>query len=591
MPRHLFNSRLSALSLLLAAAALPALTQGAVPPPGPLQAPRVLSPINNARAIRLAPGVATLARELPAVQAAQANTVLEDIKGARIAHVPYQLMDPKTRKIVGPSDNITLPDGRVVPAGAYYSQLNALEAWLNGVGQSLKNKQPMPVVRRTIINATLLNSQSKAVGGFHRVLPKIDLQRFKPTAAGTPVGTQLQSMVSAGDAQKLGLSPQQYQDGLKGLAAANLASVTPLHLAQAATLPAIKSLIKVPLKTSAISSATATSVSKASATSATGATSAPGASSVTGASAVSKASATSGSSTIAAASGIRPSHPIHQAFPFNFEFGNAGTFQAYLRGKATIDGVAYGVANPPTNDDLNNGQSHFAFHGDATAGGSVFNRGFTLATANADFTTSSKLLSAKMDISVLGQSIFHLNESAPGHWERTQKFAKGCDVNTTIPIPIGPITLSVKMGVQGEAGLEYGMAIYGGLPMVRGWVDPYVHSSVYAQAGIGIGGDWLGLSAGVGANMTLLNNDLSISGEVGVMWFLNFGIREKFTIHNKLEMLSGRVYAFTTIGHPCFPDVWNACPTTITVDVWNWPGIRFEGDLIAIDASRPLPPM
>jgi len=528
-------SRLSLFTALLSVAALPALGQGAVPPPN--QAKGALSPLANARAVRLAPGVLTVARTLPAVQAPHANSVLEDIKGTAIPHVPFQLLDPKTRKQVGPNEKITLPDGRVVPAGAYYGELNALEAWLNGLGHSLKSKQPIPVVRRTVINAAMFSSQAKNVGSFHKVLPKIDLQRFSLASAQGPVGTQIQHMVSLGDAQKLGLSAQQYQEGLKHLGTANVASGTPVHMAQAAAHPQLKQLVKrEPIL----------------------------------------------------AVPTQASFKVHQAYPFNFELGNAGTFQAYLRGKGTIDGVAYAVSNPPTNDDLNNSPSHFAFHGDAAAGGSVFNQGFTLATANADFTSSAKLLSAKMDVAVLGQSIFHLNESAPGKWEKEQKFSMGCDVNTSIPVPIGPLTLTVKLGVQGEAGIQYGMGIYGGLPMVRGWVDPYVHTSVYAQAGIGVGGDWLGVSAGVGANMTLLNDDLDITGEAGVFWFLGFGIREKLVVHNKVDMLSGRVYAFATFGHPCVPDFWNACPSTITADLWNWQGLKSEGDLISVDLSRPL---
>jgi hypothetical protein len=525
------------LTFLLSVAALPAQGQGTVPPPPPNQGRAALSPLVNARAVRLGPGVQTVARALPAVQALHANSVLEDIKSVPIPHQPYQLIDPKTRKVVGPNDMITLPDGRVVPAGAYYSQLNALESWLNGIGHSLKNKQPLPVVRRTRVNAELFNAQTKSVSAFHKALPKVDLQRFKLTAASTPMSSQIQHMVSAGEAQRLGVSAVEYEKGLKSLSVANLASAAPNHMVQAALHPAFKHNVQLTYKAKKIP---------------------------------------------------KPSQQIHQAYPFNFEVGNAGTFQAYLRGKGTVDGVAYAIASPPTNDDLNNSQSHFAFHGDATAGGAVFNQGFTLATANADFTSSAKLLTAKMDVSVLGQSIFHLNESAPGKFEREQKFSKGCDVNTSIPVPIGPLTLTVKLGVQGEAGIQYGVGIYGGLPMVRGWVDPYVHSSVYAQAGIGIGGDWLGISAGVGANMTLLNNDMEISAEAGIYWFFAFGLKEKLVVHNKLEMLSGRVYAFATFGHPCFPDVWNACPSTITVDLFNWPGLKLEGDLLAVDLSRPL---
>ena len=284
MPRHQGGcSRLSVFTLLLAAAALPALGQGLVPPSPPNQPKGALSPLANARAIRLAPGVATIARAMPAVQPLHANAVLEDIKRTPIPHQAFQLIDPKTRRIVGPSDNITLPDGRVVPAGAYYKELNALESWLNGAGHTLKNKEALPVLRRTAINATLLSSQSKQIGAFHKVLPKIDLQRIKPTAGAAPIGSQIQSMVSQGDAQKLGLSPQQYQDGLKSLSGANLTSAAPAHMAKAAVAPLFKP---------------------------------------------------AGTKLNAAIAAVKVRKPIHKTYPFDFEVGSAGTFQAYLRGRA-----------------------------------------------------------------------------------------------------------------------------------------------------------------------------------------------------------------------------------------------------------------
>ncbi len=532
MPQRFgLSVHLSVLGLALVGATTPALAQ--IPPKSNALALK-LKPIVNERQIKLAPGVATISLALK--NATPPPTAFEDIKLPAIQHQPFALMDPKTRRAVGRTDKITLPDGRQVPAGEYYDQLNAMESYLNKNGYSLKNKTPLPVLRRAVINEGTLLTQTRTISAFHKQLPKIELQRFSLATAKEPVAAQLKSFVSEGDAKKLGISAQQYQTHIQESAAVSLAGVSPLHTIMATKLATSRIPIKIGINTP-----------------------------------------------------NRRAYPIHQNYPFNFELGNASSFQAYLRGKGTIDGVAYSIPNPPASDDLNNNASHFTFHGDATAGGAVFGVGFTLANANADFSTSAKHVTAKMNVTVVGQTIFNVNESAPGQWTRSQRFVKGTDLSTTIPIPIGPLSLNIKVGVHGDAGLEYGAGVYGGLPLVRVWVDPFVHTSVYAQAGVCIGGSWLGVEGGVGANMTLLNNEMEISGEAGVIWLFAFGIREKFVIHNKLDMLSGRVYAYAQFNHPCVPDFWNSCHNTATVNLFNWSGFHSEGDLISIDASRPLP--
>lgn len=520
--------RLSTFGWILAGTAGPAFAQG--PPGASAGGPK---PIVNERQIKLPAGVATATQVLQ--KAIPSARDFEDLKGTPLAHKPFALMDPKTRRAVSAQEKITLGDGRIVPAGEYWGQLNELEVYLNRLGHSLRNKAPLPVLRRAAVNEAALGAEARAIGASHRQLPAVDLKRFSPAAAGTPMLEQLRNLVSEADARKLGFSAAQYQANLAQLAGLNPASASPLHVAELAKSPAVRSRID-------------------------GFRPPP----------------------------VRPARPVHQNYPFNFQLGGANTFLAYLRGRGSIDGVAYAMANPPTEDDLKNSLSHFAFHSDATAGGSVFGVGFTLANATADFTTSAKLLTAKMSVTVVGQSIFNLNESAPGTWQRSARYVRGADLSTTVPIPIGPVTLSVKLGVHGDAGVQYGAGVYGGLPYVRAWVDPFVHTSVYAQAGAQIGGGWLGVEAGVGANMTLLNAEMHIAGEAGIYWFYTFGIREKFVVHNKMDMLGGRVYAYARFNHPCIPDVWNTCHNTATVNLFNWGGYRAEGDLFAVDASRPL---
>ncbi len=463
--------------------------------------------------------------------------VFEEVKRQAIPFKGWELMDPKTRKPVGRNDKITLPDGKVVPAGEYYDQLNALEADLNKTGATLKNKtQREQLFKQTIIDKPALADQGRVIASLHK--PGVAVNRFTPAAVGATAVTQFRSHATELDATVFGLTAEQLKTHL---AKATVAPTQSAHLAELATSKAVLNGIALDPNLLAPKKNPAPVVV-----------------------------------------------PVHENYPFNWSIGSASTFQAYLRGKATIDGQAVKLSNPPTDAELKNAANRFTLHGDVTAGGAIFGNNVNVLTGTADFSANNKQCNARVDISVLGQSVYQLNESAPSEWSKSDTLSKSCDFHTTVDIPVSILTLSVKVGASGQVGIQYGVSVYAPMAFVQGSVSPFVHTNVYAQAGIGIGGSWLGVDGGVGANMTLLNDQLDIDGEVGVLWFINFGLFEKLNIHNKLDMLSGRLYVYAEFNHPCFPDFWNGCSNQVSVDLWNWSGFHTEGDLLTFNNSHPL---
>ncbi len=259
-----------------------------------------------------------------------------------------------------------------------------------------------------------------------------------------------------------------------------------------------------------------------------------------------------------------------------------------MHGQTYIKGTAYQVPNPPTDSALRGIGNQFTLHGDAAAGGAVFGLNIDVLSASADFSASSQQVNANVDVSVLGQSVFNINESDPNSWAQTNQISKGVDFHTTIPIPISIVTLSVTVGAQGQVGLQYSATMDSPMAFVSGSVGPYVQSNVYAQAGVGIGGSWLGVSAGVGGNMTLMNYNMDVEGEVGLLWFINTGLMEKLQVTDSLNLLSGNIYVFAQFNYPCVPDFWNSCSSQISHTLWSWPGFQTNGTLASYNNSHPL---
>lgn len=474
-------------------------------------------------------------KELPATRI-QASEIKVNAK-TPIAFQAFPLVDPKTRKAVGPNDMITRPDGKQVPAGEYYAQLNALEQDLNKQGHSLKSGDKAPVLKSVIIRPEF-SEQAKSISAEHKVIPnKVMIQRVQPGSETVPMEKR------AADAPAFGLNAQQFQSAqtqVKSMSIPNTgAQMLTLHSVQTDTFRS-KLLSDAVLK-----------------------------------------------NLVLVINPVPQPKVVNKSYGWNWSVGSASTFQAYVRAKLSLNGEAYPIANP-SDAEIKKTKSHFTLHSEATAGGSLFNHSLGIIRATADFKSSASGNNANIDVAVLGQSVYNLSESKPSSWSKSDTLSKGCDFHTTIPIPISIFTLNVTLGAQGEAGIKYGIFISSPLPYVHGWVDPFVHTRVYAQAGVGIGGSWLGAEAGVGASMNLLNYDMDIDGEFGIIWFINFGMFEKINVHNKLEALSGRVYAYAKVNHPCFPDVWNSCSNQLTVDLWSWSGLKTEGDLLSYNASQPL---
>ena len=371
--------------------------------------------------------------------------------------VPFELKDPKTGKAVGPNDELTLRNGKKVPAGRYYAELNKIEERLNALGHSLRDPEKEIEIGAIPVDEVLLNKQAQAI-----------LNDIKPGVKSDPAALK--------EYEGFKLSPA-----------------------------ALEALKKIPVKTN-----TAT-----------------------------------------------------QVYQYGWEVGNASTFWAGLSFKIEMKG---------TKDQIQ-------FDEEFTARAEVFNSGKKTLLRETVHLLGPKTgdLVAKVQVDVLGQTVYNLDEKHKAKWSKSVTPSKGVDFGKKIYFTIGPVPVSVKVGVQGDVGCKLSATL---TPLgVGGSAEPFVHTTAYAQVAVDVGV----ASAGVGGQLTLINYDLYVGG--GMCLQVNASGKPYFKWSSAachgLEMLSGKIYVFVEVDL----GLWSK---KYTHTLFHWKGFKTSGCLFNGTYNMPL---
>jgi hypothetical protein len=131
---------------------------------------------------------------------------------------------------------------------------------------------------------------------------------------------------------------------------------------------------------------------------------------------------------------------------------------------------------------------------------------------------------------------------------------------------IGPIPCKGTVGFIGAAGLKYGFDV---MPIqIYAFAVPFVSTKVFAQ----VGADIVIASAGVGGQLTLINDDVTLQGGVSVTFEDEPTITLEMTGKNKIDALSGRLYAFAKVGVWPLDKEWQ-------FDLFKWDGYKKESEI------------
>jgi len=131
---------------------------------------------------------------------------------------------------------------------------------------------------------------------------------------------------------------------------------------------------------------------------------------------------------------------------------------------------------------------------------------------------------------------------------------------------IGPVPCKGTVGFVGSVGVKYGYQI---VPIaINVFVVPFAATKVFAQVGADIGI----ASAGVGGEITLLNDAVTLQGLFSVSIEDEPTLTLELTGKNTVDCLSGRLYAYARINY--FIGSWTGDFT-----IFSWTGYKKDSDL------------
>jgi len=187
------------------------------------------------------------------------------------------------------------------------------------------------------------------------------------------------------------------------------------------------------------------------------------------------------------------------------------------------------------------------------------------ADANASAGGTATVASLGVSVRALGKTVFSKTWSQKIIKESDEK---RYDVHPewSFRFSIGPIPCKGTVGFMGSVGVKYGYQV---VPITLSvFAVPFAATKVFAQVGADIGF----ASAGIGGDVTLINDSLTLQGSFSVSLEDEPTLVLELTGKNTVDCLSGRLYAYARIdyiiGH------WSGDFT-----IFEWTGYKKDSDI------------
>lgn len=242
-------------------------------------------------------------------------------------------------------------------------------------------------------------------------------------------------------------------------------------------------------------------------------------------------------------------------FAYNQQWGNQGTFAAYIDALAKV----YGSADARS------------IHAHLNAGGYVFDYDVKALEFSVDMTNNGGSPSALTTLRVFGETKF--SSTTPLIY--TTQFFNG-ELSKSVDFFIGPVPVSVRGSIGGQAGFEAKLSVVGN--GIQGSVTPNITSYGKADAGVDL---WF-VKAGVEGQLVLLNDSLPIA--LTTQLFNDNGLKLDIALkaENHLSALRGKVDVFVDV-----LDLWEDEWERYSMNLFAWDGI--QKDWVLYDQSYKLP--
>ncbi len=459
---------------------------------------------------------------------------------------PFELKDPATGAVISADQQLTLPDGRQVNAGEYYAELNRFEQEFNQLGYSLRDNVAERTIQESVSrDQERFSPQIQTIQEAHQQLDTNQVDQLRQQFDFNSIqqealqqGQLEQQLFRARDAAKSGsINPGQINPGQINPGQINPGQINPkLNPALDPTLKIKQLKPRFTDRFDPNRNFVLIDVLKEAQWDEQ-----------------SRNQARTGSY-----SGER-----------NFWFGDKSRFYAYLNARVDVSGSGRMTQT----------------NAEGKTGAYIFNSHAELVRANANVQAPDNGdLSARLNVAVFGNSVYDRQFKAP-KLQYSDSYSIPLDRKIgDYRFAVGPIPMKVSFGIRGSVGLRYELAAAPRYAYAK--VTPFTNTQVYAEGGadIVVGG------AGVGANLTLLNDELELAAKANIR--TDFQNRKVFLDtnfygYNKLDALSGKVYAYAYVYRPDFgippwtKEQWNWT-------IWDWQGFHQSGYLFNLNQSVAL---
>jgi hypothetical protein len=227
---------------------------------------------------------------------------------------------------------------------------------------------------------------------------------------------------------------------------------------------------------------------------------------------------------------------------YNKQWGDTSTFAAYIDALAKI----YGSAETR------------AMHAHLNAGGYVFNEDVKVVEFSADLRNEGNHATAYAVLRIFGETKFSWNQ--PFFYKH--EFFNG-EIGKEVEFWIGPVPVSVRGAIGGQAGFDAGLSVYGN--GLKGSVTPSLSTYGKADAGIDL---WF-VKAGVEGHIDLLIDYLPVNAICQLLTENGLVLDMSLKVENQLTALKGKIVVFVDV-----LDLWEDTWERYSMTLFEWAGIQ-----------------
>ncbi|MCL5258191.1 MAG: hypothetical protein M1314_00315 [Firmicutes bacterium] len=264
---------------------------------------------------------------------------------------------------------------------------------------------------------------------------------------------------------------------------------------------------------------------------------------------------------------------VSSAQSWNLPMGDSNLFAADLNGQLQLTGTT-------TSANLTSA---------ADANASILGQSGDLANVQASFdANTSPSYTASIDAKVLGVEIpgFPYTYSSSSPLKYSNSYSTSDDYSASAEFDVGPVPMQVTVGTTGTVGVSYDIGL--NFPTAYAQLTPSVNTDVYAQAGT----DLVAVGTGVGAQMTLLDDQLALTDSATIEQDPSpspndWGVYEQLSGIDTLNALDGSVYLYAYVYYPCptWSDPLKVCTDTYQYTLFNWSGMSASGAVFPTQAT------